>query len=248
MEEEVVVKVEAITDLGKKRKNNEDGFFVDNKLGLFVVADGMGGHLGGEVASDIAVKAISEYVKQNISLEDSKEKVFQLLMGAIYKANEEIRKRAAKNPSLTGMGTTVVVALLRGERLYIAHVGDSRAYIIKERNIEQVTEDHSVVVQLVKANRITPEEAKTHRLKHVLSQAVGTSINLSPDIQDKELNKGEYLLLCTDGLTDMLSDEEIFSIVSKNGNHIEKSCKELVSLANEKGGKDNITVVLLYNS
>ncbi len=242
------MKVKAMTDLGKVRKNNEDNFFVDLEGGLFMVADGMGGHRGGEVASEMAVKIISEHIKQNLPLDALKEDIFKVLEEAIIRANKEIKEKADKNNALKGMGTTVIVALIRGEKLYLSHVGDSRAYIIREEKITQLTEDHSIVMQMVKAKMITLDEAKRHPLKHMLSQAVGTSAHLVLDSKEIEFKKGDYLLLCTDGLTDMVTDEEILSIVLKNGDDVEKACQELVDIANKNGGKDNITVILLYNS
>ena len=235
------------TDKGKVREMNEDNFFVDKETGLFIVADGMGGYQGGEVASRIAVDVVSKFIKDNIPLlSDKKEDIYKILMESLFRANEKIRIKSNSDMSLKGMGTTIVLVLCRNNGFYISHVGDSRAYLIRQENIKQLTEDHSVVAQMLKAGTITPEEARTHHLKHIITQALGTSLNIIPEIQFFKWEVGEYILLCSDGLTDMLDDQELVSTFLKCKREPEKCCKMLVKLANKKGGKDNITVIILY--
>ncbi len=242
------MKVGYKSDVGKSREHNEDSLFVDETLGLFIVADGMGGHQGGEVASQMAVEAVSEFLKSRIPFSRDKEVVYKLIMDALYTANEKISKKAKSDVNLKGMGTTIVLALSCDKDLYIANVGDSRAYLIQKESIKQLTEDHTVVMQMVKAGMLTAEKAKTHHLRHTLSQALGTSDYLIPDIASFNWKKGDYFLLCSDGLTDMLDEEEILSTVFKNKRKPEKGCEMLIELANKKGGNDNITVILLYRN
>lgn len=238
------------TDVGKIREINEDSLYVDQENGIFVVADGMGGHEGGEIASGIAVEIIPESLKDAISREDMvEEDIYKIIMKALFKANDSIRMKAEENSLLRGMGTTIVLAFCYDNDLYISHIGDSRAYLIRNGFIKQLTEDHSVVVQMVKAGNITKEEAKTHRFKHMLSQALGTSLHIAPDIQKFHWEKEDYILLCTDGLTDMLEDQELLStILECSKGEPDEGCEMLVDLANRKGGKDNITTILLYKS
>lgn len=236
------------SDVGKVRKNNEDSLLVDERQGIFIVADGLGGHQGGGVASHMAVEIVGDFLKDKIPSCDKKEDFYKLLMEAIFIANERIKLQAARDINLKGMGTTIVIALLHNDTLYISHVGDSRAYLIRQGNIKQLTEDHSVAVQMVKAGMITAEEARTHHLKHMITQALGISEYLAPGFEMLNLEKGDYILLCTDGLTDMLTDQEILSSIIGCNGEPEKGCELLINEANKKGGKDNITVILLYKN
>jgi adenylate cyclase len=237
------------SDVGRVRTSNEDSFYVDEEGGLFIIADGMGGHQGGEVASKIAVEVISGFLKDKISREAPSEVNFELIMKALFKANDEVRMKGESDLSLRGMGTTVVLAFCRDNDLHIAHIGDSRAYLIHEGKIQQLTEDHSVITQMVKTGNLTKEEAKNHKLKHMLSQALGTSTYLAPDIQMFNWVAGDYVLLCSDGLTDMLNDQELLStILECSIGEPQEGCEMLVDLANKKGGRDNITVILLYKN
>ena len=234
------------TDVGKKRDHNEDSLFVDEKQGLFIVADGMGGHQGGEVASKMAVDLLPPFIKEKLSKDTAHDEVSKILMESLFNANDEISKKADADPLLNGMGTTIVFALQRGEILYIANVGDSRAYLIKHKEIKQISEEHSVVAQMVKAGLITEEEAMTRKDKHIITQVIGSSEYLSPAVRLIKFEKGNYILLCSDGLTNMLANEEIISIIFKAKKNVKKACEMLVESANEKGGNDNITVILLY--
>ena len=229
------------SDVGRVRENNEDSFFVDTERGIFIAADGMGGHRAGEVASKMAVEIISSSLKE--SLKDNGD-IPLIIHKAIQVANREIYKKAAQDANLAGMGTTVVLTIYNENKIYIAHVGDSRAYLIQGNEIKQLTQDHSLVAELLNAKEINEEDARNHHLRHVLSKALGTEKSVKADIQNVQYQNGDYFLFCTDGITDMLRDEEIRRIFL-NGQDLQKICEDLISSANEKGGKDNMTVVAI---
>jgi len=242
------------TDIGKKRKINEDsfGFFPEN--GLYVVADGMGGHAGGEVASRLAVESVEDFIKLSANRDDitwpfeideSKSKDENRLNVAIQLANSRIFHEALINKNLNGMGTTIVAAIFAESHLYIGHVGDSRAYLIKNDEIRQLTDDHSIVYEQMRLGILSKEDAKTHSLRNVLTRALGTEPNIKIDTRAEKAEAGNTYLFCTDGLTNMLNDEEIKNIVSNNSNNAENACRELIAAANRNGGIDNITVIIL---
>jgi protein phosphatase len=237
-----VLEVGYKTDRGKVRKNNEDAFHVDERKGLFIVADGMGGHEAGEVASRMAVERIKEYFDSSSFFEDEEGIILQI-KEIVKKANSEVYKYANWYETLKGMGTTLVLALIRGERLYIAHVGDSRAYLLRDGKLSRLTEDHSLVVRMVKEGEVTEEEARDYPYRHVIDRALGVKSEVEIDV-DSFPYKGEPLLLCTDGLTDMLEDVEIEEML-KNSSNPQETCEKMIEKANEKGGRDNITVVLV---
>jgi len=214
---------------------------MDDKLGLFVVADGMGGHNGGEIASHIAVQQIAEAVPKGFA---SGQKVASIVQEAISKANQVIYTTAASDPWWHEMGTTVVMALFRDERVYISHVGDSRAYVLQEGAIKQLTQDHTFVAEWVKEGLITPEVARTHKARHGLTMALGIEDEIDVEVLDQAWNQGDSLLLCSDGLTEVLDDPEILDIVSRITDP-QDACDALVQSANEKGGPDNITAILI---
>ncbi len=234
------------TDRGRVREINEDAVLVDLSFGLFIAADGMGGHAGGEIASGIAVETISQSVKDSIRVECTTEEVYQILMDALTQAHETIVEQTDRDNALKGMGTTIVLALQHPSGLYVAHVGDSRAYLIKDRAVKQLTKDHTVVAQIMESGVVSRKEAKKHRLRHVLSQALGSTPSLMPGIQVLELKSEEYVLLCTDGLTDLVEDSELRAIVLHCKGEPQRACEDLIELANERGGRDNITAILLY--
>jgi serine/threonine protein phosphatase PrpC len=249
----VAISAFGLTDVGKKRKHNEDAFSLDVSEGLFIVADGMGGHAAGEVASKITVETIGEFIaatrqkeeatwpfKYNHELDFNSNR----LAVAIEKANERVMAAVAAQPWLKGMGTTVVAGLLNEKILSLAHVGDSRAYLYREGQLSRLTDDHSWVHEQVAAGILTEEEAKTHPLKNVVTRALGGGPSVSPDLQELVFNPGDRFLACSDGLTTMLSDEEIRDIVAKEKDP-KPLCTRLVDAANEKGGVDNITVVVV---
>jgi serine/threonine protein phosphatase PrpC len=237
------------TDQGLVRANNEDNFYLDEKLGLLVVADGMGGHASGETASQLAVNIIRDYFQGAQKLignyNHSYAEATNKLKSAINLANIAVYEAAQSSPQLKGMGTTIAAALLSGNKLSIAHIGDSRVYLIRAGNIEQLTDDHSIVSEQVKNDLITKEEAIKSDMKNILTKALGVSPDTEPDLQELTMFDGDILLLCSDGLTIMVSDEAILEIISFAGNP-DAVCNSLISAANENGGKDNVTVVAGY--
>jgi protein phosphatase len=242
-----------LTDVGRKRKHNEDAYALDETEGLFIVADGMGGHAAGEVAAKITVETIGEFIaatrqkeeatwpfKYNHELQFNSNR----LAIAIEKANERVMSAVAAQPWLKGMGTTVVAGLLNEKILSLAHVGDSRAYLYRGGELTRLTDDHSWVHEQVSAGILTEEEAKTHPLKNVVTRALGGGPSVSPDLREMEFTPGDAFLFCSDGLTTMLSDEEIRDMAQADEKKDAQTlCQDLVDLANEKGGVDNITVV-----
>lgn len=232
--------IHGLTDVGKQRSLNEDSFYFEStKKGfLMIVSDGMGGHNAGEVASAMAVKAISEYAKANDIFSDPEISLRQ----AVSYANQKIFEKACENSSMQGMGATLVVAAGNSKKVCIANVGDSRAYLIGKEQIRQITKDHSYVYELQKSGVITPEEAKTHPRRNEILKALGIAPEVYPDIFLVDTEKTDKLLLCTDGLTGHVSDKEILAIV--NGYSRKVAVEALIKLANEYGGSDNITVVL----
>lgn len=237
-----MLKVGYKSDVGKVRENNEDSFYVDPKAGLFIVADGMGGHNAGEVASRMATERIREQLDAS-SLPQDEEGIQSVLRETIQQANAEIYRHGGHYEALQGMGTTVVVVLIRAGKLYVAHVGDSRAYLLRDGTLLQLTEDHTHVAQLVRQGQLNPEEARGHHQRHVLSRVLGGSETVEVDLAVIPY-QGEPLLLCTDGLTDMLEDQEIRDILSPLPEP-QKACEILVDEANEHGGRDNVTVVVV---
>jgi protein phosphatase len=241
-----------LTDVGRKRKHNEDAFALDLNDGLFIVADGMGGHAAGEVAARITVETIGEFIaatrqkeeatwpfKYNHSLQFNSNR----LAIAIEKANERVMAAVAAQPWLKGMGTTVVAGLVNEEILSLAHVGDSRAYRYRDGKLARLTDDHSWVHEQVAAGILTEDEAKSHPLKNVVTRALGGGPSVSPDLQELSFSAKDRFLFCSDGLTTMLTDEEIEKIAGEHEDP-QELCRALVDLANEKGGVDNITVVV----
>lgn len=227
------------TDIGRKRDLNEDYvlYFKSKNYNLLIVADGMGGHNGGEVASRLACLSVRDYIYNNYnSIEDKQE----LLRDAIVYANKQVYETSIENDKLKGMGTTITCCLLTGNSVIVGHVGDSRGYRITKDYIKKITEDHSFVQQLINNGTITPEEAIHHPQKNLITRAIGSDEYVMVDIIEFELLDGEIILLCTDGLTNYISDDEIKTVVLESENPV----KDLIDLANERGGADNISVVL----
>ncbi len=227
----------ARTDRGQKRPNNEDTYLSDSRSGLFIVADGMGGHKAGEVASALAVQVIRD-VLQGLPEPD-----LRGLKTAVESANRVIYRQAQANTQWNHMGTTVVAALIRRNRLMLAHVGDSRAYRFSSGRLERLTDDHSLVFQWVKAGRLTEEEARVHPQRAGLLEAVGILPEVEVDLREEPYG-GERILLCSDGLTDMLTDQEIEEILRSEPD-ADTACDRLIRSANEAGGSDNITVIVV---
>jgi serine/threonine protein phosphatase PrpC len=237
------MRVASMTDPGRVRRSNEDSFFADGALGLFIVADGMGGHAGGEVASRVAIATIAELMKSRLTEADAD----GLIRSAIEQANTTIRAQAEADPTLQGMGTTLVLAFCRGDSIHLAHLGDSRAYLIHNGSLQRLTEDHSLVAQMVKSGQLTAEEAPRFHLRNVVTRSLGNQKLTEPDLAVVEWNAGDFLLLCSDGLTNMVDESELRSLIAGGGADLERSCREAIDLANQNGGRDNITAVLAYH-
>jgi len=243
-----------LTDVGRKRKHNEDAYLVDPERGLFVVADGMGGHAAGEVASRITVESMQEFIAASDDATDSSWPFGQAgsrtpsagtrLTAAVEKANEKVMRAVASRPELKGMGTTVVAALIDGDRATLVHVGDSRAYLYRDGELRRLTDDHSWVQEQVNAGILSEDEAKSHPLKNVVTRALGGSPHVSVDLIEVPLRTGDRFLLCSDGLTGMVADEEIHEFFQSEPVP-EPAVRRLVDLANERGGIDNITVIVV---
>ena len=223
----------ALSHPGRKRRHNEDAWV--RRPPIFAIADGMGGARGGEIASRVAATALAEEVDG--SGEDR-------VVALIQQANKRVFERAAEDSDASGMGTTITVALVEdGGVVTFGHVGDSRAYLIRDRKLEQLTEDHSLVAELVRSGRLSPEEAEIHPQRSVITRALGTDPDVDVDSFSIEGKPGDLFLLCSDGLTSMVGDEEILDAVERHRDDLDAAAAELVRLANRSGGEDNITVV-----
>ena len=238
-----MLKAIAITDIGKKRKRNQDFVFaskqpVGNLPNLFIVADGMGGHNAGDYASKFTVETIVSEAERSVE-----EQPATILGKAIETANDKIREEASRNRELAGMGTTVVAAYCKDEVLHVANVGDSRLYVINQQ-MHQITRDHSLVEEMVRLGGIDREAARNHPEKNIITRAIGASRTVDIDFFTVKLTRGDIVLMCSDGLTNMLTDEEILHIIQSE-DHICDRADALVKAANENGGMDNIAVILI---
>lgn len=237
------MKVFSLTDMGRKRDINEDYVYatdkpVGNIPNLFVVADGMGGHKAGEFASRYAAEVLEEHIQNNNQGMGPE----AIIIEAVKEVNRRIVKAAESEVSLNGMGTTLVAATIIEHTLYFANVGDSRLYLIGD-DIKQLSKDHSLVQEMVRLGGIRQEDAKYHPDKNIITRAIGAKEDVEVDFFEHRLQRGDRILMCTDGLTNMVEDSEIFRIV-KSGRDIVEIAKELVEKANENGGKDNIGIVI----
>ena len=246
-----------LSDVGQVRDNNQDSILcfassmnvgeAEPNFGLFIVADGMGGHEHGERASAVATKIITKHVTDNIYMpllngeggDAERPTIIEVLRLAVQEANSMVAEQVPDG------GTTVTAAALMGQAAYIAHVGDSRAYIITEDLVEQVTRDHSLVQRLIELDQLSPEDAAEHPQRNVLYRAIGQSDNLDVDAIIRQVPPKGYLLICSDGLWNLIGKDELKEIVLGNGDDTQASCQQLVELANERGGSDNISVVLV---
>ena len=242
-----------LTDIGRVRKINQDAFSLDNEQQLWVLADGMGGHAGGEIASQIAVETVPESFK---SQRDGKSSILipaatlETILGqAIELANQRIREQASQNPDIQGMGTTIVaVAITRTTnhtQAVIAHSGDSRAYVFRNNILSLWTKDHTLMEERLALNLITPEQVRTHPLRHVLTKALGIDPKALPTVHSYSLEAADLLLLCSDGLTKMMTDTEIQTLIRREAPHSDRIRHTLVNTANRLGGEDNTTVVVI---
>ena len=238
------IKVYGNTNIGRVRKNNEDAYGIYPDLSLFIVADGLGGHAGGEVASRLAVETIKDGLVSTESYRPSVE-IKDRIIEAIRGANDRIIQQANIMYDLKGMGTTVVVVKLEEDNAMIAHVGDSRMYLIRKNKITQITKDHTVVEEYIRLGLLTLQEALYHPNRHMLSRALGVSYDIDVDVADIQIAEGDIIILCTDGLTNMLSEKEILSAITELMPSPEKITDRLITLANNHGGIDNITVITI---
>jgi protein phosphatase len=240
------------TDTGRVREHNEDMIAVDGELGLAVLADGMGGYNAGEVASGIAVKTVVNLVREALTLQDLSvpdpatglSRPTIILRDAIQRANKIIYQTARTQTQCQGMGTTVVAALFYDNRITVAHVGDSRLYRMRGSEIEQVTLDHSLLQELVDRGFYSPEEAQRASNKNYVTRALGVENTVDVEMQEHPVLKGDVYMLCSDGLSDMIGDDDMVVTLNTFGNNLNSVGQHLIQLANDNGGKDNISVVL----
>lgn len=248
----VEVKAFGLTDVGRQRQHNEDSFLVDPDVKLFVVADGMGGHAAGEVASGIAVESVAEFIARTdedeatwpMPLDTRLRRSTNRLVASLQIANKRVIDAMRSDSRLRGMGTTVVAAIIDEGFAAFAHVGDSRAYLVREGQISRITDDHSWVFEQVQAGMLSEEEAERHPLRNVITRALGGSSDVVPDAVEVECMAGDQYLLCTDGLTGMIAEDQILQVLLDEAD-IETACRRLIDAANENGGQDNVTVVLI---
>lgn len=227
---------ESIT--GKKRENNEDSFLLLKDYNLFLVADGMGGHQAGEVASSIVRKTIEENYEQLKNIEP-----YKRLEEIVKMSNEKVVERAQQKNYLKGMGSTLTILLFEDENYYVAHVGDSRAYLFRNEKLKQITEDHSLIQAQIKAGYLTEEQGRQSRLKHILMRSIGGKTEVLPDIKTDKIQIGDIFLLSTDGFHGELEEEEIINLLLLP-DKLNNKVKNMLDFANEKDGSDNITIVL----
>jgi protein phosphatase len=245
---------QAVTDVGRKRKGNEDALFLNPEERLFVVADGMGGHAAGEVASKIAVDSINEFVTLTggdeeitwpFGLDETISYDGNRLKTAIRHANRRVLEATREKTEYEGMATTVAAVLVDGDLANLGHVGDSRIYLLSEGELSQLTSDHSWVNEQIQNGVISADQARSHPLRNVVTRALGGKPDLNVDMQVRKMKPGEMLLICSDGLTTMVADEQIRRVLQEAEGDVDKAAHALVDEANASGGEDNITVVLL---
>ncbi len=237
------LRVGSLTDVGKVREINQDYLATHPAHGLFIVADGMGGHLAGEKASQGAVEAITRSLSAE-AIAEADGTLIDLIQEALQVANREIVQASLQDSSMRGMGTTATLAVTVSDKVYVGHIGDSRAYHIRGEEINQITEDHSVVAQLLRARAITPAEAQRHPYRNVITRCLGMQMEVEADTFEVDWIPGDQILLCSDGLSGLVSDEEMGQIANESPEP-QEACDRLVALAMERGGYDNITVVIL---
>lgn len=236
------MKAFALTDVGKKRVTNQDYVYcksdaVGNLPNVFIVADGMGGHKAGDIASVTAVDAVLKSIEQS-----QKTDVISIMEEAVRKANKTLYEKSKSNEEWAGMGTTLVLATVVDRTIFVANIGDSRLYLIDD-GIHQITRDHSYVEEMVSIGEIDKSEARTHSKKNIITRAIGVEEETHADFFEVQFKKGDKLLMCSDGLTNMIEDNDILSVIAGN-NDIESTVHKLIDLANDSGGKDNIAVLI----
>ena len=244
-----MIKAYAKSDVGKQREINEDSYYITqdplSKIQLFILADGMGGCNAGEVASKQAILSAKSYIENNFEeAPKDKDSLIQLVASSIEYANMVVYEKSIADKNYEGMGTTLEVCLIYNNRAYIGHIGDSRIYRIRKDFIRKLTQDHSYVQKLVQDGTITSEEAEHHPKKNMLMKALGVNAFVEPDVMVKGFQKEDILIICSDGLTNMVEVNDIYNAVKNN---FEIATKELVNLANKNGGIDNITIITIKN-
>lgn len=242
------ISIFGLSDVGKLREINEDSFLIsgfenESLFGYALLADGMGGHNAGEVASSTAVNTVKFELDKTLE-EKSHDRIIYNILGSIDYANKKIYDLSISDINKAGMGSTFVLSYIVDDNLYIANIGDSRAYLINKDECSQITVDHSVVQRLVDLGSITPEEASVHPDKNIITRALGTEEYVEADLFEYKLKVGDYIFLCSDGLYEMV-DKETFSNIILNSDNIELAVNKLIELANENGGRDNITVIVI---
>ena len=225
--------------IGMRRTNNEDAIYINEQKNLYLVADGMGGCNAGEVASSTAISA---FVKAMENAENGE--ILDKMMSAVAQCNKEVYQKSRENIEFLDMGTTLVAVTIENEKMFVVHVGDSRVYLFRENNLQQITTDHSYVMELVKIGSITREEAEVHPKRNIITRAIGIREDVEADTIIEYMKQGDKILLCTDGLSNMVSKGEMTKILIEQCSTEEK-VKKLVVLANEKGGLDNISLILI---
>ena len=242
------MRILAKSDIGKARDMNQDNFYAaqeTDKIKLFILADGMGGYKGGEIASSVAVYSAQNYICNNFEeIAKDKETILKLITDSIEYANLMVYERSKETEELKDMGTTLDVCLIYNNKAFIGHVGDSRIYRIRKNFMRRLTKDHSYVEQLVEDGKITKEEADTHPKKNMLVKAIGCNSLVEPDVTCKAFLQDDILLMCSDGLTNMLKDQEIYKVLLENS---ENPVAALINRANREGGMDNITAIIIDN-
>ena len=230
--------VKFLSDIGNFRKVNEDyiDYFIDNQKSIYVIADGMGGHNAGDIASKLAVENTINYLNSLPNINNMEEDI----RNAIIDSNHKIHELSKSSDELIGMGTTITACLIKGTEMVVANVGDSRCYVIKGEKIHRVTKDHSLVQQLVDEGSITEFEASSHPNKNIITRALGTKDTVEIDTYFWDLKEIKKVIMCTDGLSNLVKEEELYNIVMKNDN----CCLELIELSKSRGGKDNISVIV----
>jgi len=236
----MILRAAASTDVGLRRRINEDRFALSPELGLYLVADGMGGHTAGQVASELAAEASIQAIG---ALDGASASLAEKLRYTVASANRAIFNTAREKPELAGMGTTLVCLLADEGRCALGHVGDSRAYLVREGRIRQLTDDHSIVGELLRRNQISEDAAREHPHRHVLTRALGVRRSVEADLLELTPAEGDVFVLCSDGLTNHVEDHEIAKVVAEESD-LQEVCERMVDLANGRGGEDNTTILL----
>ena len=243
-----MIKAYAKSDIGKVREINQDYYYISDSLDevqLYMLADGMGGYNGGEIASKLAIQSAKSYIENNFKeIEKDKDSIIQLVGSSMEYANMVVYEKSKESKELEGMGTTLEICLIYNNKVFIGHIGDSRIYRIRKEFMRKLTQDHSYVQKLVKDGTITQEEAVHHPQKNMLMKALGCNAFVEPDVSVKGFLRDDIILMTSDGLTNMVKQEDLFRIATGN---IEKAPIKLVDLANENGGLDNITAIVIKN-